>query len=103
MKKILFSAFAVLTLSLVCSNICFANYEMKTTPSIVKAAESTPVDVYKIKGNIYYPKAIRGYYDSDTGKITIEGNSYYVVQNTNKSGKRANFAFCANSIYFFNL
>lgn len=106
MKKLLFSALAVITLSLSNTNICWAKNKIKTTTSTINVSSiNRSVDVYKIQGNVRILTPISGDYNSETNMITIKGQSYSVKYNPNygKTGKTKNYEYYAGGIYYFNL
>lgn len=109
MKKVLFSAFAMITLSLFCTNICVANNEIKTTNSVVEASSTRNVDVWHISGSgktVKYKVKEGGVYDSNACTLTVGGKTYSVQYNPEyqkSNGDRGKYEYYANGVYYFNL
>ena len=106
MKKVLFSVFTMIALSLFYTNICVANSEMNATSSAVEVNSTRSVDVWHISGNVTYKVKEGGIYDSNACTLTVGGKTYSVQYNPEYQKTRGNkgkYEYYANGVYYFNL
>ena len=106
MKKTIFLGVTIVALSIFCTNVCMANYEMDKTTSTMTAASTRSVDVWHISGNVTYKVKAGGVYDSNACTLTVEGKTYSVQYNPSyqkANGNKGKYEYCANGVYYFNL